>query len=174
MRGMTHGGRLLAVAAAVALTVTACGGGDSGNTGGTAGSSGDGATFVYGASSDPVTLDGAFVSDGESLRPIRQIFEGLVGVEPGTADPAPLLAESWETSEDGLSYTFALKSDVTFHDGTPFDAEAVCANFDRWYNWTGLTATESLSYYYGSLYGGFQFDGYAAAIAEVTVNRATP
>ncbi|ROR65069.1 ABC transporter substrate-binding protein [Agrococcus jenensis] len=115
-------------------------------------------TFVFGSSSDPSGLDPAFASDGETFRISRQIFEGLVGVEPGTADPAPLLAESWESTEDGLSYTFALKSGVTFHDGTPFDAEAVCANFDRWYNWTGLTATESLSYYYGSLYGGFAGD----------------
>ncbi|GAA1425061.1 ABC transporter substrate-binding protein [Agrococcus citreus] len=138
-------------------------------------------TFVFGASSDPSGLDPAFASDGETFRISRQIFEGLVGVEPGTADPAPLLAESWETSEDGLSYTFDLKSDVTFHDGTPFDAEAVCANFDRWYNWTGLTATESLSYYYGSLYGGFAGDEnalYASCSADdestATVNLTRP
>jgi peptide/nickel transport system substrate-binding protein len=73
-------------------------------------------TFVFGASGDPSSLDPAFASDGESFRISRQIFEGLVGVEPGTADPAPLLAESWEQSEDGLSYTFQLKEGVTFHD----------------------------------------------------------
>ena len=98
---------------------------------------------------DPAGLDPAFASDGETFRVSRQIFEGLVGVEPGTADPAPLLAESWEQSEDGLSYTFTLKEGVTFHDGTDFNAEAVCSNFDRWYNWTGLAQSESLSYYYG-------------------------
>ena len=42
-------------------------------------------------------------NDGETFRVSRQIFEGLVGVEAGTADPAPGLAESWEQSEDGLS-----------------------------------------------------------------------
>jgi peptide/nickel transport system substrate-binding protein len=86
----------------------------------------------------PGLLDPAFASDGETFRVARQIFEGLVGTEPGTADPAPLLATEWETSEDGLSTTFTLRDDVTFHDGEKFDAEAVCANFDRWYNWTGL------------------------------------
>lgn len=115
-------------------------------------------TFIFGASSDPSGLDPAFASDGETFRISRNIFEGLVGVEPGTADPAPLLATEWESDESGTSYTFQLQEGVTFHDGTEFNAEAVCANFDRWYNWTGLTATESLSYYYGSLYGGFAGD----------------
>ncbi|SFS07127.1 peptide/nickel transport system substrate-binding protein [Agrococcus baldri] len=115
-------------------------------------------TFVFASSSDPSGLDPAFANDGETFRISRNIFEGLIGVEPGTADPAPLLAEDWTTTEDGLSTTFNLKSDVTFHDGTPFDAEAVCTNFERWFNWTGIAATESLSYYYGALYHGFAGD----------------
>ncbi|OYC97885.1 ABC transporter substrate-binding protein [Microbacterium sp. Yaish 1] len=112
-------------------------------------------TFVFAASADPASLDPAFAQDGETFRVSRQIFEGLVGTEPGTADPAPLLAESWESSDDGLTHTFQLKEGVTFHDGTPFNAEAVCANFDRWYNWTGLAASEALSYYYGKLFRGY-------------------
>ncbi|MCP4167481.1 MAG: ABC transporter substrate-binding protein [Chloroflexi bacterium] len=43
----------------------------------------------------------------------------------------PGLATAWEQSEDGTEFTFTLRDDVTFHDGTPFDAEAVKANFDR-------------------------------------------
>lgn len=121
---------------------------------GTADSDVDG-TFVFAASSDPANLDPAFAQDGESFRVSRQIFEGLVGTEPGTADPAPLLAESWDSAEDGLSHTFTLKEGVTFHDGTPFNSEAVCANFDRWYNFTGLAASEALSYYYGKLFRGY-------------------
>lgn len=149
----------LAGGAAMTLLLTGCiqSERDAGTDGSAAPSDVD-STFVFAASSDPSGLDPAFASDGETFRVSRQIFEGLVGVEPGSADPAPLLAESWEPNDDGTSYTFTLKSDVQFHDGTPFDAEAVCANFDRWYNWTGLTATESLSYYYGSLYGGFAGD----------------
>lgn len=122
------------------------------------GAGGEGAvdsTFIFAASSDPKTLDPAFASDGESFRVSRQIFEGLVGMEPGTPDPAPLLAESWETSEDGLTTTFALKEGVTFHDGTDFNAEAVCFNFDRWYNWTGIQQAETVSYFYNSLFRGF-------------------
>jgi peptide/nickel transport system substrate-binding protein len=43
----------------------------------------------------------------------------------------PLLAESWETAEDGLAITMTLKSGVTFHDGTPLNAEAVDFSFER-------------------------------------------
>ena len=144
----------VAIVAIGAIALTACAS-EREDGGGNDESSDVDSTFVFGASNDPSGLDPAFASDGETFRVSRQIFEGLVGVEAGTADPAPLLAESWEQSEDGLSYTFTLKEGVTFHDGTEFNAEAVCANFERWYNWTGLAQSESLSYYYGSLFKGF-------------------
>lgn len=149
--------RVLAGFAAVAigaLALSACSSQRGGDDETAAPSDVDG-TFVFAASNDPANLDPAFAQDGETFRISRQIFEGLVGTKPGTADPAPLLAESWESSEDGLSHTFALKEGVTFHDGTPFNAEAVCANFDRWYNFTGLAASEALSYYYGKLFRGY-------------------
>ena len=139
-------------------------------------------TFVFAASSDPKSLDPAYASDGESFRVSRQIFEGLVGVEPGTADPAPLLAESWQASDDGLSYTFKLKEGVKFHDDTDFNAEAVCYNFDRWYNFTGVQQSQAVSYYYGSLFQGYSdspetavYDSCkAASDTEVTVKLAKP
>ncbi|MET0813444.1 MAG: ABC transporter substrate-binding protein [Microbacterium sp.] len=116
-------------------------------------------TFIFGASGDIAGLDPAMANDGETFRVSRQIFEGLVGTEPGTADPAPLLAESWEQSEDGLTYDFTLKEGVTFSDGTEFNAEAVCFNFDRMNNFTGVAATESLSYYWGKLMRGYADTG---------------
>nr|WP_218855638.1 ABC transporter substrate-binding protein [Nocardioides daedukensis] len=118
-------------------------------------SGGGGDKFVFAGSAEPVTLDPFFASDGESFRVSRQIFEGLVGTKPGTADPAPLLAKSWETSEDGLTYTFTLEDGVKFQDGTDFNAEAVCANFDRWYNMPASAQSEELTYYYGTLFRGF-------------------
>ena len=45
---------------------------------------------------------------------------------------APRLAESWEVAEDGRSITFTLREGVTFHDGTPLDAEAVKFSLERW------------------------------------------
>ena len=144
------GGVTLVTALAVALS--GCVASERDPEGGEGGGS-DG-TFVFAGSAEPSSLDPAFASDGETFRVARQIFEGLVGVEPGTADPAPLLAESWDISEDGLQYTFHLKEGVTFHDDTDFNAEAVCFNLDRWHDWTGLAAHENLSYYYKAVFGG--------------------
>jgi peptide/nickel transport system substrate-binding protein len=115
----------------------------------------DNRTFVFAASADPVSLDPAFASDGESYRIADQIFEGLVGVKPNTPDPEPLLAESWDISEDGKEYTFHLKEGVTFHDGTAFNAEAVCFNFERWNNFTGILQSQNLSWVWLQVNGGF-------------------
>ena len=113
-------------------------------------------TFVFAASSDPLMLDPALASDGETFRVARQMFEGLVGAAPGTTDVEPLLATKWESAADGKSHTFTLQEGVKFHDGTDFNAEAVCANFDRWYNWTDLNQNENISYYYNVLFRGFK------------------
>ncbi|MBF0672966.1 MAG: ABC transporter substrate-binding protein [Salinibacterium sp.] len=147
--------RLAAVAGTAlgAMLVTGCVASERGDNSGD-----DAGTFVFAASAEPVTLDPAFANDGETFRVARQIFEGLVGVEQGSADPAPLLAESWEPSDDGLSYTFELKEGVTFHDGTEFNAEAVCYNFDRWHNFEGIAQSPSASYYYNNLFKGFAGD----------------
>ncbi len=93
----------------------------------------DVSTFTFGTAADPRTLDPALAIDTESYRVSRQILQGLVGVDPVTSEPAALLAESWEEQDDGRAYEFTLREDVVFQDGEPFDAEAVCANFDRWY-----------------------------------------
>jgi peptide/nickel transport system substrate-binding protein len=113
-------------------------------------------TIVFGAASDPVILDGPLVSDGESLRPIDQMFEGLVGLKSGTTQVIPLLATSWTTSKNGLVWTFKLRQGVKFHDGTPFNAAAVCANFDRWYSFPGPLQTDAVTYYWNTVFGGFK------------------
>ncbi|MGX1696592.1 ABC transporter substrate-binding protein [Microbacterium keratanolyticum] len=156
-------------AAIAALVLSGCVASERGGGSAEEGEGGVDGTFVFAASSDPVSLDPAFAQDGESFRVSRQIFEGLVGTEPGTADPAPLLAESWESSEDGMSHTFALKEGVKFHDGSDFNAEAVCFNFDRWFNWTGLAASEAFGYYYYKL-----FQGFASNAADAVYKSCTP
>jgi peptide/nickel transport system substrate-binding protein len=119
-----------------------------------AASSGD--TLVFGTAAEPTSLDGAVVSDGESLRVIDQITEGLVGLAPGSTNIVPKLARSWKATNAGRVWTFNLRRGVTFHDGTPFNAKAVCANFDRWYNFTGPFASDSTSYYYYTVFGGYK------------------
>ncbi len=113
-------------------------------------------TLVFGAASDPVILDGPLVSDGESLRVIDQIFEGLVGLKAGTTVIVPKLALSWKASPNGLIWIFKLRKNVKFQDGTPFNAAAVCANFDRWYSFPGPLQTDAVTYYWNTVFGGFK------------------
>lgn len=112
-------------------------------------------TFVFGASDDPKIIDGGYVSDGESLRVITQIFETLVTLTPGTTEVVPGLSTKWDSSADGLTWTFELRQGVKFQDGTDFDAAAVCYNFDRWYNFKGAQQDPDTSYYWQAVFGGF-------------------
>lgn len=81
-------------------------------------------------------LDPHRVSGTVALRVIDAIYEPLVREDlsqPTGSAPEiiPALASGWDVSEDGLTYTFQIREGVNFHDGTPFDAAAVQANFDR-------------------------------------------
>jgi len=152
---------LLFVVAGVLALAAGCGGDDEG--GDASGTTADetteggaeGGTLVFAGASDPVVLDGALVSDGESIRVITQIFETLVALEPGTTEPVAGLAESWEADDAGTVWTFKIREGVTFHDGEPLDAEAVCFNFDRWYNFEGPLQNPGATYYWQVVFGGF-------------------
>src|SRR5579872_7466914 len=111
--------------------------------------------LVFAATSDPVIIDGPLVSDGESLRVVDQIFQGLVGLKPGTTNVVPLLATSWTASKNGLAWTFNLRTGVKFSDGTPFNAKAVCFNFNRWFNFPGPLQNSAVTYYWNTVFGGF-------------------
>ncbi|RIK54416.1 MAG: ABC transporter substrate-binding protein [Chloroflexi bacterium] len=91
---------------------------------------GGGGTLIVGRGGDTVSLDAGVVTDGESARVINEIVEGLTKMEGTSTRPIPWLAESWET-EDSQTWTFHLRQGVKFHDGTPFNAEAVKWNLDR-------------------------------------------
>lgn len=70
---------------------------------------------------------------GGSASVLCQVYSTLVrrNLVDGLRTVIPDLAESWEAAEDGLTYTFALRQGVTFHDGTPFTADDVVASFER-------------------------------------------
>jgi peptide/nickel transport system substrate-binding protein len=139
---------LIGLAGALAIAMSACAsergsGGNSAND-----------TFVFGAAGAPKNFDPIFNDDGESFRPARQMFDTLVTYQPGTTKLVGDLATAWTPSADGKSWTFTLRQGVKFHDGTPFNAAAVCFNFDRWYNMKGAAA-QSQMIYYGDVFEGF-------------------
>ena len=87
--------------------------------------------IVYGRGEDAESLDPQGIDDGESAKVVNNLFESLVTFGPGNADVVPCLAESWTTSPDGLEWTFRLRPNVKFHDGTPMDSAAVLFSFER-------------------------------------------
>ena len=88
-------------------------------------------TLVVAQVAEPRSLDPQVTTALNDFRILVNVYEGLVRYRPGTLEPAPGLATAWTVSDDGLSYTFQLKRGVSFHDGSPFDAEAVRFNFER-------------------------------------------
>ena len=80
---------------------------------------------------DPPTFDPHLAEDNISGLLVNEIFGGLVYIEPFNFSVAPDLAERWEISEDGTSYTFRLHPDAKFHDGSPVTANDVKWSIDR-------------------------------------------
>ena len=89
-----------------------------------------GGTLVLGLDQEPPTLDPHASPSAVTYQIIASVTESLVFRGPD-GKLVPWLAESWTTATDGRSVTFKLRRDVKFHDGTPFNAEAVKFNFDR-------------------------------------------
>jgi len=141
---------VLAASVLVSLTLTACQ-----SERDNAGTATKKDKLVFGVAGDAKVLDPALASDGESFRIARQMFETLVRPEEGGTKIVPGLAESWTPDPSGLVWTFKLKTGVKFHDGTDFNADAVCANFNRWYNWAGLMQGEDIAYYWRAIFVGF-------------------
>ena len=88
-------------------------------------------TLVFGRGSDSVGLDPALETDGESFKVCDNLYETLVTYSPGSTQVVPQLAREWSVDESGLEWTFHLRTDVQFHDGTPFNAEAMLFSLGR-------------------------------------------
>jgi peptide/nickel transport system substrate-binding protein len=113
-----------------------------------------GALLIVALPGDIVRTDAALMDDSNTSYVIQQVVETLVGLEPGsTSKVVPVLAESYEMSADGLTYTFKLRSGVKFHDGTDFNADAVVFNYERF---IGLpTELRDYAFYIGDIFGGY-------------------
>ena len=95
----------------------------------------------------------------------------MVFVEPGGTELQPGLATEWSSNEDGTVWTLTLREGVTFHDGTPFNAEAAKFNFDRWNNpdFEYGFRDEGVQYEaWGYVFGGYRGDE-AAVLDEARV-----
>src|SRR4028118_915134 len=114
--------RLLAVAL---LLVAACGGG-----GATQFNTPPG-TLEVGLEAEPPELDPNLSSSYVDRQVMASIYDRLVDIDEN-GKIVPMLAESYEVSDDGKTYTFKLRQGVQFHDGEPFDAEAVKFNLERY------------------------------------------
>ncbi|QYJ15421.1 Periplasmic dipeptide transport protein [Rubrobacter xylanophilus DSM 9941] len=159
------------LAGAALLGVAGCGGGET--IGGGQQGGGEEGVFTFGRGADSVGLDPINVTDGESLIVCRQVFDGLLDFKPETTDLVPALAtEIPEPEEGGRVYTFRLREGVTFHDGEPFNAEAVVFNFERWkntdnpYHKGGGSQSSNFAYYAG-MFGGFDDDSVIESVEAV-------
>ncbi|MEH6941889.1 ABC transporter substrate-binding protein [Bacillus sp. JJ722] len=127
-----------------------------------------GGTLVFARGGDAVELDPATVTDGESFRVTKNVFETLIQFGDEDTSLQPGLAKEWSVSDDGLKYTMKLQEGVKFHDGTDFNAEAVVFNFKRW-----SAGNKEKFYYYNSQFGDLIKDVKAvdATTVEVTTSR---
>lgn len=79
----------------------------------------------------PATLDPAAALEGATPLIARQVFDGLVAYREGSTDIEPGLATRWAVSRDGLVWSFTLRDNVRFHDGTLLSPREVAASFER-------------------------------------------
>lgn len=119
--------RILALALAFVLgasALTGCGSKSSGTKATDSASSEGG--LVVAMDADVKTLHPADYSTTVELNVLNQIYDSLIYMNPdGAHEAEPRLAERYEVSDDGLTYTFYLRDDITFHDGTPITADDV-------------------------------------------------
>jgi peptide/nickel transport system substrate-binding protein len=113
--------------------------------------------LVWMQNGEPSGLYCADETDGEALRVCEQINESLLGYEVGGTEVEPALAEEWESNDDLTEWTFTLREDVTFHDGSTFDANDVVASYRA--QWDAAdprhVGREGLFTYFEALFGGF-------------------
>ncbi|MBK5250835.1 MAG: ATP-binding cassette domain-containing protein [Actinomycetales bacterium] len=166
--------RAAALVAIGSLALGACsGGGGDGGGGGTPSEDSTGSAEAVEGGSAVFAVDSPFLGFDPNITPaaqdarvLRQVYDSLLYLDENR-DLQPWLATEWEVSDDGLTYTFTLRDDVTFHDDTPFNGEAVCFNLDR------IKAPETASIYAIGLIGP---DASCEAPDETTavVTLATP
>ncbi len=88
-------------------------------------------TIIIGSTDSIAGLDSADAYALHDWELLRNIGEALLGFAPGTTEIVPALASDWSVSDDGLVYTFFLRDDIVFGDGTPLDANMYVDHLSR-------------------------------------------
>lgn len=113
--------------------------------------------FTFLQNGEPSGLYCADETDGEALRVCEQIGESLLAYEVGGTEAIESLATAWESNADLTEWTFTLRPDVTFHDGSTFDANDVVQSYRI--QWDAAdpahVGREGTFTYWGALFGGF-------------------
>jgi peptide/nickel transport system substrate-binding protein len=141
-------GRVLAALVCGLLLAGCSFGGEQPASGRVSGPPASGGTLTVAVDTEPVTWDIHVSTQDLTAELQRAVFDSLVS-EDSKGTFHPWLAASWSIAPDLKSYTFRLRHDVTFTDGTPFDASAVKANFDH------IVAKTTKSQYAASLLGPY-------------------
>ena len=134
MIGLTRIGAVVSLVAAL-MFVVACGGGGAPQSNTPPG------TLYVALDAEPPELDPNLSSAYVDRQVMASLYDKLVDIN-AEGEIVPMLAESWEVSEDGTTYTFELRRGVEFHDGTPFNAEAVKTNLERYQEEDSVRSTE--------------------------------
>jgi len=132
-------------------------------------STGTADTLVFGRNKDALNLDPALAQDGLSLSLDEVMLEGLTRYRPGSFNIEPGLATSWKVDGTGRTWTFTLRRNVKFQDGTSFDAGAVKFNIDRWRLRDSPYHKYGIFTYYQSQFGGFP--GIIAAVQVLAPDK---
>jgi peptide/nickel transport system substrate-binding protein len=124
-----------AFVALVVLVALGCGGG------GAPQSSTPPNTLMVALEAEPPELDPNLSSAYVDRQVMASLYDKLVDINQ-EGEIVPMLAKSWQVSDNGTVYTFKLREDIKFHDGTPFDADAVKFNLDRYQKKDSIRSTE--------------------------------
>ena len=87
--------------------------------------------FLFGNGAEPSDLDPQTVTGVPEHKVLMALMEGLVSETPGTLDPEPAVAERWEISTDGLTYTFFLRENARWTNGDPITSEDFLRSYQR-------------------------------------------
>ncbi|MBK3626112.1 ABC transporter substrate-binding protein [Streptomyces sp. MBT49] len=126
----TRRGAALAALVSGSLLLGACSSADGGTSTGDGGRPKPGGTLTFAVSSDAGCADPQQVGSNDTIYSLRQVVDSLTDQDPKTGRIVPWLAKSWEVSADATTFTFHLRSGVTFSDGSALTAQVVKDNFD--------------------------------------------